>query len=359
MRPDTTPGQQTRTGILHLRFEEKRGKTVLARDQQKAPLMIIRPFELPCGTLMVFVVNPTGGVLGGDHSEIVAEVGAGARALILTQSATRLQPSPSGARATQDIRFRVASGGRLEYYPERTLPFAGSAFPRPCGPTSKTAQNWASAKHWRLGASIWASGWLLPTTAAARKSGAGRSASTLISGGSLPVRRPALRESGVSWTMRRRGCSSDRAPFRTGPLNLEDSPAASRRAAQSGSGQRQPVARCWTPTWVRRGNLSGSNCSERRPSRSGAECGHVLRQPGRRIPALTPTSCPRTAPCRHCTRTSACIAPSRTRRSSGCRTSRSAGRSPDSVPASRRGRSRQPDPAARCRTAPAWRGRAR
>ena len=128
MRPDTTPGQRTRTGILHLRFEEKRGKTVLARDQQKAPLMIIRPFELPCGTLMVFVVNPTGGVLGGDHSEIVAEVGAGARVLILTQSATRLQPSPSGARATQDIRFRVASGGRLEYYPERTLPFAGSAF---------------------------------------------------------------------------------------------------------------------------------------------------------------------------------------------------------------------------------------
>ncbi|MFB9993686.1 urease accessory protein UreD [Deinococcus oregonensis] len=123
-----TLGQRTRTGILHLRFENQRGKTVLTRDVQKAPLMVIRPFELPCGTLMVFVVNPTGGVLGGDHSEIVAEVGAGARALILTQSATRLQPSPSGAVATQDIRFTVAAGGRLEYYPERTLPFAGSAF---------------------------------------------------------------------------------------------------------------------------------------------------------------------------------------------------------------------------------------
>lgn len=123
-----TLGQRTRTGLLHLTFEQQRGKTVLTRDLQKAPLMIIRPFELPCGTLMVFVVNPTGGVLGGDHSEILAEVGAGARALILTQSATRLQPSPSGAVATQDIRFTVASGGRLEYYPERTIPFAGSAF---------------------------------------------------------------------------------------------------------------------------------------------------------------------------------------------------------------------------------------
>ncbi|MDB5045828.1 MAG: urease accessory protein UreD [Deinococcus sp.] len=125
---EQTLGQRTRTGILQLRFEQQRGKTVLTRDVQKAPLMIIRPFELPCGTLMVFVVNPTGGVLGGDHSEIVAEVGTGARALILTQSATRLQPSPSGAVATQDIRFQVAAGGRLEYYPERTLPFAGSAF---------------------------------------------------------------------------------------------------------------------------------------------------------------------------------------------------------------------------------------
>lgn len=123
-----TLGQRTRTGLLHLTFEQQRGRTVLTRDLQKAPLMIIRPFELPCGTLMVFVVNPTGGVLGGDHSEIVAEVGAGARALILTQSATRLQPSPSGATATQDIWFTVAAGGRLEYYPERTLPFAGSAF---------------------------------------------------------------------------------------------------------------------------------------------------------------------------------------------------------------------------------------
>ncbi|UQN05294.1 urease accessory protein UreD [Deinococcus sp. QL22] len=123
-----TLGQRTRTGLLHLTFEERRGKTVLTRDLQKAPLMIIRPFELPCGTLMVFVVNPTGGVLGGDHSEIVAEVGAGAQTLILTQSATRLQPSPSGAVATQHIRFTVAAGGRLEYYPERTLPFAGSAF---------------------------------------------------------------------------------------------------------------------------------------------------------------------------------------------------------------------------------------
>lgn len=28
----------------------------------------------------------------------------------------------------QDIHFKVAGGARLEYYPERTIPFAGSRF---------------------------------------------------------------------------------------------------------------------------------------------------------------------------------------------------------------------------------------
>ena len=119
---------RTRFGLLDLHFAVRSGKTVLLRDVQKAPLMIVRPFDLPCGTLMVFIVNPTGGVLGGDHSEIRVRVDSGARVLLLTQSATRLQPSAAGERATQDIHFTVQEGARLEYYPERTIPFARSRF---------------------------------------------------------------------------------------------------------------------------------------------------------------------------------------------------------------------------------------
>lgn len=120
--------RQTRTGLLDLHFGVRGGKTTLLRDVQKAPLMIVRPFELPCGTLMVFIVNPTGGVLGGDHNDIVVRVDSGARVLILTQSATRIQPSPNGEAATQHLHFSVASEARLEYYPERTIPFAGSRY---------------------------------------------------------------------------------------------------------------------------------------------------------------------------------------------------------------------------------------
>lgn len=113
-------------GTLHLAFEVLGGRTVLMREFQKAPLMIVRPFALPCGTLSVFMVNPTGGLLGGDHNDIQISVGPGARALILTQSATRVQPSATGVAATQAVHLSVACGGRLEYYPERVLPFAGS-----------------------------------------------------------------------------------------------------------------------------------------------------------------------------------------------------------------------------------------
>lgn len=120
--------QHTRTGLLELHFAVCQGKTILQRDTQKAPLMIIRPFELPCGTLMVFIVNPTGGVLGGDESQIKLTVESGARVLVLTQSATRVQPSHLGVAAVQHIEAKVQSGGRLEFYPERTIPFAESKF---------------------------------------------------------------------------------------------------------------------------------------------------------------------------------------------------------------------------------------
>ena len=122
------PFQTTRSGVLHLECELRNGQTVLTRDLQKAPLMVIRPFTLPCGTLMAFIVNPAGGVLGGDHAEIRVSVGPGAQVLLLTQSATRVQPSPTGLDAVQDIHFKVTAGGRLEYYPERSIPFAGSRF---------------------------------------------------------------------------------------------------------------------------------------------------------------------------------------------------------------------------------------
>ena len=123
-----TPGKRTRTGVLHLRFERQGGRTVLTCDLQKAPLMIVRPFALPCGTLAAYMINPTGGLLGGDHAEVRVHVAQGARVALFTQAAARLQPAPNGTPITQDMIFELEDGARLDYHPQRTIPFADSHF---------------------------------------------------------------------------------------------------------------------------------------------------------------------------------------------------------------------------------------
>ncbi|UTA52350.1 urease accessory protein UreD [Deinococcus radiodurans] len=126
-------GRRTRTGRLELEFGVRHGQTALLRDLQKAPLMVVRPFRLPCGTLMVFIVNPTGGVLGGDHSEIHVEAGAGTRVLILTQSATRVQPSPGASGPPRNCTFTSGSGHGWSTTPSAPCPLRAAAFASTCG----------------------------------------------------------------------------------------------------------------------------------------------------------------------------------------------------------------------------------
>jgi urease accessory protein len=118
----------TQHGELELVFETRAGKTVLAKGVQKPPLLFIRPFELEPGVLTVIIVNPTAGILAGDTYKISVRLHTGARVVLLTQSATKIHKMNDGLSATQDISFHVANNSRLEYYPERTIPYALSNF---------------------------------------------------------------------------------------------------------------------------------------------------------------------------------------------------------------------------------------
>ena len=118
----------TQHGELELVFESRDGKTVLVKGLQKPPLLFIRPFELEPGVLTVIIVNPTAGILAGDTYKISVTLHTGARVVLLTQSATKIHKMNDGLSATQDISFYVASNSRLEYYPERTIPYALSNF---------------------------------------------------------------------------------------------------------------------------------------------------------------------------------------------------------------------------------------
>lgn len=71
------------------------------------------------------VTNPGGGVLGGDRLELAVHVGAGARATVCTQGATKVYRGPA---ATQRAHLAVAAGGVLEYVPHHVIPYAGSRY---------------------------------------------------------------------------------------------------------------------------------------------------------------------------------------------------------------------------------------
>lgn len=71
----------------------------------------------------VQLTNPGGGVLGGDRLELTASLGAGARATLCTQGATKIY---RGAAAEQRARLSIGADALLEYLPHHVIPYAGS-----------------------------------------------------------------------------------------------------------------------------------------------------------------------------------------------------------------------------------------
>lgn len=77
------------------------------------------------GAATLFLLNPTGGVLGGDRLETRAELGAGSRVCLSTPSATRVYRS-AGLPAVLRTTFRVGEGATLEYVPDHVIPSPGA-----------------------------------------------------------------------------------------------------------------------------------------------------------------------------------------------------------------------------------------
>lgn len=116
-----------RDGRLALTFERRGPRTILARCGYTLPLQVLAPMALDDSAAVVSILNPTGGLVGGDTLEIEIDVAPGAHACLTTPSATKVYRAES-APATQHVELRVAAGARLEWVPDHTIPFAGAAF---------------------------------------------------------------------------------------------------------------------------------------------------------------------------------------------------------------------------------------
>lgn len=111
---------------LRLALERRAGRSVLARCEHLGPLRVQRAFY-PEGDQVchLYVLHPPGGVASSDLLRIDVSLAPGAWGLLTTPGASKLYRS-RGLFAQVSQRFSLASGARLEWFPQETIAFSGA-----------------------------------------------------------------------------------------------------------------------------------------------------------------------------------------------------------------------------------------
>jgi urease accessory protein len=122
---------QRAEGDLVVGLKRRGARTVLARLRQAGCLKARFPVPLCRQRADLVMLNISGGVAAGDVLATRIEAEAGARATIATQAAERCYRALScSAPATVRNELRVADGACLEWLPQETILFDGSALDR-------------------------------------------------------------------------------------------------------------------------------------------------------------------------------------------------------------------------------------
>ena len=126
MNSERNPERVGRDGFLRLRFARSGGSTILAQSRFSLPLQALTPLTLADGASYLMLLNPTGGVLGGDHliTDIVQE--AETHVCLTTPSATRIYRTTEKPAVLETV-IQLGEGATLEYFPDHVIPHAGSA----------------------------------------------------------------------------------------------------------------------------------------------------------------------------------------------------------------------------------------
>ena len=115
-----------RDGALRLRFERRGSATVVTGCRYTLPLQVLAPVALDDPAAVVSMLNPTGGLVGGDRLTIDVGVAEGAHAVLTTPSATRVYRAEA-EETIQSVRLSIGPRAVVEWVPDHTIPFAGSA----------------------------------------------------------------------------------------------------------------------------------------------------------------------------------------------------------------------------------------
>lgn len=125
--PDQTALQRQKSE-LSLEYAKRDGKTVLTHSRFSHPWYSFPPLYLDdTGCATTFLINPSGGLVGGDDLSLVAKLQEDTHVLFTTPSATKVYRTLQSP-AVQSIDVSVGPNAILEWVPELTIPFAGSHF---------------------------------------------------------------------------------------------------------------------------------------------------------------------------------------------------------------------------------------
>ena len=127
-RKDVRIASVGRVGRLWLDYTRRDHKTILNRSHCTSPWHLLPPIYLDeTGTAYTLLLNPSGGLVGGDHLSIDLSLDAGTHVLISAPSANRVYRS-RGELSVQEVEIAVGAGAVLEWVPEHTIPFGGSRY---------------------------------------------------------------------------------------------------------------------------------------------------------------------------------------------------------------------------------------
>lgn len=123
---------------------------MLTERRYALPLQVLEVMTLEAEGAALMLLNPTGGVLGGDHLDTRVRLGEGCHVCLTTPSATRVYRS-TGAPARQRFTATLARDARLEYVPDHLIPSPGARLEQR---TTITLEAGAAALVW----DAWAAG---------------------------------------------------------------------------------------------------------------------------------------------------------------------------------------------------------
>ena len=104
------------------------GATRLGACYQQVPLRVLPPFQFaPDPAALLYLLNPTAGLLDGDAHLIEVTARPGTRTVVTGQSANRVHPAVAGF-STQQWQVHVAAGAELVILPGPTIPYKGCRY---------------------------------------------------------------------------------------------------------------------------------------------------------------------------------------------------------------------------------------